>query len=476
MAANYTAGCNLANTSSDDSVTVDPQRGSTASSASESTKSDEAADVAGKRPAGPPPPSTARDRLRECIDRRLVLGFTPVYFVSIMGTGISANIMYNFPYPARWLRDCLYIMFGFAVFFWSVTSALYVALVTRSRRNLIKFNCDPTVAPFMGAYAMGYNTLVNYIYLLTGKSWVIGSWTLWWIAVALSLYTALVVFYLSLIAKNRQTHHLRIRAHEINATLLLPVVTLTVAALLGGMMTPDLPTSTLKLITMLVCYVMWLVAIALAFVIITVYFWKLFVHKIPCTATVFTSFLPVGVMGQGAYGVAVFGVNFHNFVADNSAYLGPQNLSYLAAFDDAQRQTLALVIGHVVLFLCTLILLFLTSFGYFCTVIAVFSCLSKISPFTANPNPQYTARSFRVIKFLRAFWAMTFPLGTMALSNTQLHTMFNNLKAFRVVGAMYATLLLVITVGCLVGCVYTVGVEARYILRGSGEQEPLDLA
>ena len=415
-------------------------------------------------------------RLLHVIDKTLIKGFTPVYFVSIMGTGISSSILYNFPYPGQWLRVCSYIMFGIASVFWLVTTIFCIISIIKYPKKLYTFHCDPNVAPFMGCYAMGYNTLVNYIYLLTGESWIIGTYCLWWLAVFFSLYTACIVFYFSLIGKNSLTP--RIETHDLNATLLLPIVTLTVAASSGGIFTKDLPNNTLKMSTMIICYILWSVAISTAFVIIAVYFWRLFVHKIPATDRVFTSFLPVGVMGQGAYGVMLFGVNMHKFILENYTKLSVLNISYMesnSAIDTDGQLLLSIVIGNVILYSCAMISLFLISFGYFCTVIAIASCLSKISPFAQTPNPQFVYKSKSdhfvkrrfdgVIRFSRTFWAMTFPLGTMALSNNELHTVFNNMKAFRVVGAMYATLLLCITVGCILGFLYALYLELVYVLK-----------
>ena len=415
-------------------------------------------------------------RLLYAIDKTLVKGFTPVYFVFIMGTGMSSSLLYNFPYPAHWLRVCSYIMFGIASIFWLVTTIFCIISIIKYPKKLYTFHCDPNVAPFMGCYAMGYNTLVNYIYLLTGESWIIGTYCLWWLAVFFSLYTACIVFYFSLIGKNSLTP--RIETHDLNATLLLPIVTLTVASSSGGLFTEDLPNNTLKMSTMVICYILWSTAISTAFFIIAVYFWRLFVHKIPATDRVFTSFLPIGALGQGAYGVMLFGVNMHKFILENYTKLSVLNISYMesnSAIDTDGQLLLSIVIGNVILYSCAMISLFLISFGYFCTVIAIASCLSKISPFAQSPNPQFIYKSKSdhfvkrrfdgAIRFSKTFWAMTFPLGTMSLSNYELHIVFNNMKAFRVVGAMYATLLLCVTIGCLLGFLYALYLELMYVLK-----------
>ena len=38
----------------------------------------------------------------------LIEEFHPVFFVSFLGTGITGNILYGFPYPAQWLKSPWY--------------------------------------------------------------------------------------------------------------------------------------------------------------------------------------------------------------------------------------------------------------------------------------------------------------------------------------------------------------------------------
>ena len=240
------------------------------------------------------------DRLCKIIDSRFIAGLTPAYFVSVMGTGITANILYNFPYFGQWLRVCSYIMFAIAFIFFIVLTFFTVVSIFIHPQKWTTFHRDTAVAPFMGTFVMGYITLVNMLFNFTGKDFIIGVWVFWWISVFLSLYTAFVVFFTGMISKNKSRPLLP--AANLHATLLLPIVTLTVAASSGSIMTPDLPSNNTKIITMLVCYLMWCIAIFLATVIITIHHWKLFVYKIPPTNVVFTSFLPVGVMGHALTG------------------------------------------------------------------------------------------------------------------------------------------------------------------------------
>lgn len=403
-------------------------------------------------------------QLGDVIDEKFITGFSPAYFTLVMGTGISSTILYNFPYPAYWLKVCGIIMWSIGIGLFIFTTVFFLISLIKCPKNRSLIHRDPLVALFMGCYPMGYISLINFLYLLVGKDWIIGIYVLWWLAVVLSLYTSCVTFYMALMAKYHKQAN-RMDPQNIQSTLLLPIVTLTVASSAGGLITPDLPSVNLKIITTVVSYILWVNAVTLAFIIVTIYYWKLFLYKIPPTQLVFTTFLPIGVMGQGSYSILLLGNNIYKLVWEHRETFA----SHLSYADDVTSvislEALAVVVGNGVLYITAFASLFLTSFGYFCTFIAVVSCLTKIHPFTPHHNPLYThfpeegasafSKLFKgFIKFNKGFWSMTFPLGTMSLSNTELWRVFNNLKAFRVIGALYGATLFVITISCIIGVIY----------------------
>lgn len=411
-----------------------------------------------------PPPETWRVRFGREFDRRLLLGFLPAYFTSVMGTGISCNILYSFPYPAHWLRVCGLIMAVVALGLFLVLLACFAVALARRNGLWTKIHKDPAFAPPMGAPVMGYITLVNILHAITGSSWIIAVWVLWWISVAGSVYTSFVTFYLCAMAKHSSRKNFMDPA-TISMMLVLPVVTLTVAASLGNLVAPDLPSTNLQIVTMMVTFVMWAIAVLLAFVVVTVNFWRLFVYKIPSTDQVFTMFLPIGFLGQGAYGVLLFGRNCVNILMDHApdVPLSPYTslLHVAAARNGVDLSSLVPILASAILAVCTFMALMLMSFGYFFTFVAVASLISKMAPFSSKPNKKHIYHSdgflsplSGFIRFNRGFWAMTFPLGTMSLSNGAIHLLFNGMKAFRVISAIYAVALFIITLGCLVGVVY----------------------
>lgn len=365
-------------------------------------------------------------RFSKLVKHEFADNFTPVYYVSIMGTGISLNILYNFPYPAHWLRVCGNIMFGIAVVLLLTTTAMTIVSCSCHRERIRQYHADPTIAVFMGCYVMGYITIINFIHSLVGHEHIIFVWVLWWIAIFLSVYTAFVIVFFSFMSKANQ----QFEPKNITATLLLPIVAITVVSSSGHMITPNLLTLQQKVITELFSLMLWMISIALAFIIIAIYFARLIIFKIPNTGLVFSSWLPVGFLGQSSYSIMLFGANMYQLIPD--AYL-----------------------GHSFLVTSALVSLFLLSFGYFMTFIAVCSILSKVKPFARKPNESFMTKS-GLMKWNKSWWAMTFPCGTMSLSNFEISKgIVGNypLPFFKIMSCIFAICLFSITIICLVGIV-----------------------
>jgi tellurite resistance protein TehA-like permease len=91
------------------------------------------------------------------------------------------------------------------------------------------------------------------------------------------------------------------------AAWLLPIVSCVVAAASGGVVATVLPDPNHALITLVTSYVLWGMGIPLALVVMTIYFHRLAIHKLPPSEVIVSVFLPLGPMGQGAYGIMQLG-------------------------------------------------------------------------------------------------------------------------------------------------------------------------
>lgn len=389
-------------------------------------------------------PSTLWSRL----DRILIDEFNPSFFSSVMGTGICANLCNAFPYPARWLMICSHILFAIAAILFVANNIFMVACCLRHRGMFTRYHTDIKISVYIGAYAMAYSTLVNYtFYLVKGhKHGPIAVFVLWWIGVILSVYSACITFYFSYLSKLSS----QITLEDVNTTLLMPLVTLIVSGLSANTIVMSLPSTRLKVLTLVMSFMLWSNGVITGFMFTALYFHKLLFHKIPDTGAVFSSFLPVGFLGQAGYCIIYFGQNCHKVLMEVGA---PKHYFQYLTEGELGSSVTPLIIGNSIFMPAACTGLLFITFGYFMTFILVASVLSKIHPFASTPNLVHTRNGF--ITFTRGFWTMTFPVGSLAFGNIQFHEVFGEgFGFFRVMGSIYSVTVFLVTVGCLMGVVY----------------------
>ena len=127
------------------------------------------------------------------------------------------------------------------------------------------------------------------------------------------MYTSFLIVYLSFMSKLNESD---VEA-KLNATLLLPIVAITVVSSSGHSIELDLPHVHQTVLTMIVSFMLWSLSISMAFMVMTLYMWRLIIHKIPPTNLIMTSFLPVGFLGQSSYSIYLFGNNLNKFIPEN---------------------------------------------------------------------------------------------------------------------------------------------------------------
>ncbi|EPY49534.1 C4-dicarboxylate transporter/malic acid transporter [Schizosaccharomyces cryophilus OY26] len=315
-----------------------------------------------------------------------------------MGTAISANILYNFPYSAKWLRIC---------------SALLPKGKTFN-------NVADTLS--LGCYTMGFQSIINMLCYLSSprsspQNWVNFIYILWIFSVAMSFYSSWVIFSFVF------TKRLSFQFSTLLGNIALPFVPLTVAAATGSVVVQTFSSRMSRkfiLNTIVTTYICWSNAITVGFCVIAVILWRLIFYKYPDSPVVFTQFVPIGVLGQGAFGIIMQALNVRIYA---DSYL--QNISFIGIYTNF----LIIMSGFVSLFLI--------SFGYFLTFVAVFAV------FTHGVRHEFTV----------VWWATTFPLGTMAISNSKLGEIAQ-LTFFRVIGAIYGVACILTTMICIFGSIY----------------------
>lgn len=419
-------------------------------------------------------------RLYTLYHYRIVALFLPANFGAVMGTGVAGVLLYSFPFPAKWLQvlGIIYAIIGVALFI-GLMATFLLALLTQ-KTLIYRIHQDVLVAPGMGSLVMGYICLVNMLRLVTGESWVIGIWLLWWLSVVGSFYTACVTFFLCLVAKHRNSKN-RLDHKDISLTFLLPIVTLTVASSLGSAVSTDLHTNNQKIITLVISFLMWSIAIVMAFITVTINFWRFFVHKIPSLDKVFTMFLPIGFLGQGGYSILLFGRGCLWLIFSNSKSISSS--LYTKYIEDAAEvsgvvtESFPFILAVVITIICAFMAFILMAVGYFFTFLAMASLFSKMAPFARKPSKKHMVNTSipvfgYLLKFHRGFWSMTFPMGTMALCNHEFSTIIGGFLVFKYIAAVYSVIVVLVVLGCLCGVAYNGISMVAYSARNpSGENE-----
>ena len=90
------------------------------------------------------------------------------------------------------------------------------------------------------------------------------------------------------------------------AVWLLPIVATIVAAATGGIVAGVLP-DTYALWTIIVSYILWGCGVPLAMFTMVIYFHRLTMHSLPPREVIVSVFLPLGPIGQGAFGIMTLG-------------------------------------------------------------------------------------------------------------------------------------------------------------------------
>lgn len=417
--------------------------------------------------------------------------FDPFLFVTVMGSGISSDIMYNFPYEGRWLRDCCYILQAIACLLFVYLHIIAIVYLWKAFRNkkLKKAFLDPG----WGTYPMGLVTIVNFMVALSQRSDVSRSashglmvfcYILWWYDTVISVATAWGISFLiwsdrshyinaSSVDGSASTsapkHPMRQYIQELRSTLLLCVLPIIVAtSCSANMMIVAMKDGhfnrNVQLLTIVITAFLWTHGIIFVLVIIGIFFWSLYVNKMPKLTQVFSMFLVVGPLGQGSFGILQLSESVLDYV---------KKYYPMGSLDDGSKilyYSVPWSFKIVGLFLAMMLL----STGYFFTVISLISIASYSTKeeivTVVNPDNTSVTKTTRIHHFHKGFWGMAFPLGTMCLGTHELFVQYNPyvpLGAFHVVGAIYGAGSVVWTITCLTGmlCVYVIPYYVREYRR-----------
>jgi tellurite resistance protein TehA-like permease len=227
----------------------------------------------------------------------------PVWFTSVMGTGILAVGLANAPLRTTALTLAARAFFVLALLLFVAFSALWAAHVAREPRSLAATFADTAVAQTWGAPPMACFTIAVGLLVIAQPFApalaLAAAQTLWVGGVALSVFVAFAVPYVMIV------HH-ELVPQRAYASWLLPVVPPIVASVPAALLAQTWPLAARTSILAL-AYALLGLGIGLAALVIAVFYARLLFHKLPERALVPTLWIVVGPLGQSIAGIIALG-------------------------------------------------------------------------------------------------------------------------------------------------------------------------
>jgi len=327
--------------------------------------------------------------------REMIRQFTPNWFAATMGTGILALALPQVPGIGTLLRPVGEALWLFDIPLFLAFTGLYGARWMLFGHEARRIFGHSTVSMFIGTIPMGLATIVNGFLAFGLPLWGAGvipiAETLWWIDVAMALGCGVAIPYLMF---TRQEH----RLDEMTAVWLLPVVAAEVAGASGGLLAPHLAAVGAQFTVLATSYVLWAYSVPVAFGILSILILRMALHRLPHESMAASSWLALGPIGTGAFGLLV---------------LGNDAPAIFAARGMAEIGIVAQGIGVIGALL-------LWGFGLWWLLLATI----------------ITIRYFRAgVPFNLGWWGYTFPLGVYTVATFRLGTTLH-VAAFGIAGAI----------------------------------------
>lgn len=327
-----------------------------------------------------------------------------------MALAASSILLLDYPFQTYWLH-----IIGMIYYIFSVACLILFVFILILRNALFRdlnprIWIHPTQSLYWGTLPVAVATIIAATAIIWQHQRIWICYVLWWLNFVLALVSAWGITFFSIVKHNR-----RIDIQQLNATILLPVLILVVQASAGAMVTKFLPTEW-QAHMIIITALMWGNGEAIAFAFMVIYLWRLLTANLPARSMVFSCFIPIGPMGQGAHYVLVQSINLENYFIKSGQH------PILKTFPVFQ-------------YLGTFLGLAMLGFATFWLVMAVFSCLYL------HPHA-----------FSITWWSMPYPIYTYAVSLYQISVMFDSF-GFRVWCAVFAT---PVIISCLILTVVTI--------------------
>jgi tellurite resistance protein TehA-like permease len=209
-----------------------------------------------------------------------------------MGTGITAILLHELPYKAHWLYWLSIVVFALNVALFITFLLVSLARYILWPKTWVAMMHHPDQSLFLGAFPMGLGTIISMICYVCVDAW--GSWvqylaiSLWAIEALLSILCAFFIPF-AIISTNDD-----IKLSHLTALHIFPAVSCVVASATGSVVASITTNPQLALWTVLISYVLWGVGVPTAMMVLTIYFHRLVIHKLPPREVIVSVFLPIG--------------------------------------------------------------------------------------------------------------------------------------------------------------------------------------
>jgi len=243
--------------------------------------------------------------------RRIIRNFTPSWFIITMSTGAVSLIIHQIPFHARWLNIIADIFFVLNIVLFLTFTVISLLRYTLHPELFLAALRHPHQSLFFATFPVGLATITNMVVLVCVPAWgqgvAIFAWVLWWIISVLAVITC---FHLTwVIMSNRRTD-----LAEMTALYLIPIVAIVIAATTGGLVAGALTNHKHQLWTLVISYVFWGIGAPLSWIILTLYFLRMSVHRPLQREVIVSLLLPIGPLGLSGFALIILGkVARHNF-------------------------------------------------------------------------------------------------------------------------------------------------------------------
>ncbi|KAF5099971.1 hypothetical protein D0Z00_001451 [Geotrichum galactomycetum] len=250
----------------------------------------------------------------------------------------------------------------------------------------------------------------------------LAGYAMWWVAVVAAVGVTAAVGVHGVSAGKKQG------LGEVTATMILPIVSLVVAAATGGVVAtnPQFP-QMLKASTLVVSLLMWGCGVGLALLCMAVYLCRLVVTGLPAKGMILSNLLFVGPMGQGAFAILL--------LAD--VFVSVFKLPTQGTTTSVLEASLIQQFSGCAFVLASFVAISFVAVGLFWITLTILAILFR----TGSPAG-----------YNQSFWALTFPIGTMTMAWLQLGSVFAS-TTFKVIGSVFGAFVLASVLGCTIASI-----------------------